>query len=346
MSKSARKESQENLAKNGSRKSVARDVSRKEPARNDSQKESDRNDSQKNLAQHDSQKNLDRINSLRGLSNRELLTRLEKLHGTEREVQLNILFHLIEIDRRRLYLKMAYSSLFEFCTGHLNYSKSAAGRRISAARCIGRFPRVAELFRSGELNLCAVSMIAGILTRENAAEVLSWVRGRPFKDVELLVAGHRPEGLVRDRVRPVFVMTAQGGAGCEASVASTPNIGSGKFGNDHKNRIIFSGTGETEHILGAGENTLTPDAVEQRFSCGSRETRCAPGTEEPERVVLTQKFKLEFAVKPSFMKKLHRILSLLSTKHPEGLGLEGAFDILMEDYLDHHCPGEEDAETE
>jgi len=54
--------------------------------------------------------------SLKTLSDRELLSGLEGLHGTEREAQLKILYNLIEVDQRRLYLLLGFGSLFEFCT--------------------------------------------------------------------------------------------------------------------------------------------------------------------------------------------------------------------------------------
>ena len=55
-------------------------------------------------------------------------------------------------------------------------------------------------------------------------------------------------------------------------------------------------------------------------------------------VVLEQKFKLEFAVDPLFMKKIERLRALLSTKHTKKLDFETLFDIVMDDYLDRHSP--------
>ena len=37
-----------------------------------------------------------------------------------------MLWHIAEVDRRRLYLKMAFPSLFAFATGFLGYTKAAA----------------------------------------------------------------------------------------------------------------------------------------------------------------------------------------------------------------------------
>ena len=77
-------------------------------------------------------------NSENRLSDGDLLDRLAKTRGTEREVQRRIVLYLAEVERRRLYLPLAYGSLFEFCTDYLKYSRSSAARRINAARCIAR----------------------------------------------------------------------------------------------------------------------------------------------------------------------------------------------------------------
>ncbi len=74
-------------------------------------------------------------------------------------------------------------------------------RRIHAARCIEWFPQVAELLRSGEITLTAAAMISGILTEGNADEIVSFAR-----DVGMLVSQHRPEFMLRDRVRRGCVM--------------------------------------------------------------------------------------------------------------------------------------------
>jgi len=145
--------------------------------------------------------------TLGGISDKELLGRIRKLSDTERETVLLILVHLIEIDRRRLYLPRGYSSLFEFCVKHLGYSESMAGRRIAIARCIRDFPEVYRLLASGRINLTNVAKITGIITPGNAERLLAGIEGRSSREVDLIVSRHRPKSSIRDRVRPVYVMT-------------------------------------------------------------------------------------------------------------------------------------------
>src|SRR5688500_5319821 len=66
------------------------------------------------------------------------------LRGKERHLLVELLWHIAEVDRRRLYLEMAFPSLFAFATDFLGYSKAAAFRRTTAARLLARFPLVAD----------------------------------------------------------------------------------------------------------------------------------------------------------------------------------------------------------
>ena len=78
--------------------------------------------------------NLDR------LSNSEVISRLENLVLHEKETTTEIIRHLAEVDRRRLYASEGFSSLFEYVTKKLGYSKTSAMRRISVARAAKNLP--------------------------------------------------------------------------------------------------------------------------------------------------------------------------------------------------------------
>ncbi len=80
--------------------------------------------------------------ALRGLSDRELLSRVKDLVARERAVTLEVLVHLIEVERRRLHVELGYASMFDYCTRHLQYSSSSAARRIQTARCLRDYPEV------------------------------------------------------------------------------------------------------------------------------------------------------------------------------------------------------------
>jgi hypothetical protein len=95
------------------------------------------------------------ITSLQSLSSLELEQSLFKLIGQERKLLHMILFHIQEIERRRLYLKTR-SSLFEYLVKDMGYSATSAQRRIEALRLINEVPEVSEQIKSGSLNLSQV----------------------------------------------------------------------------------------------------------------------------------------------------------------------------------------------
>jgi hypothetical protein len=120
-------------------------------------------------------------NSLAVLADAELLRRLEALIRKEREITLQVLHYLVELERRQLYARLGYASLFEFCTRQLGCSESGANRRIRAARCIRDFPEVAAMLERGELDLSRAALLSGTLTDENQATLLAEVRGRSYR---------------------------------------------------------------------------------------------------------------------------------------------------------------------
>jgi 5-methylcytosine-specific restriction endonuclease McrA len=145
---------------------------------------------------------------LNTLSDKDLMSRLERLRRTERETTVEILRHLNEVERRQLYLRLGFSSMFAYCVGHLRYSESAAGRRVQVARCVATFPEVAVFLERGEVSLVTVSLIAGVLAPSNANELLEKIRGKTQAEVEAIASTLRPAVQLRDRVQPVMVAAA------------------------------------------------------------------------------------------------------------------------------------------
>ena len=61
-----------------------------------------------------------------GLSDRHLLQRLKELTAVERHLEVVVIEHLRELERRRLFLTLGCSSLFDYATRELGYSEAAA----------------------------------------------------------------------------------------------------------------------------------------------------------------------------------------------------------------------------
>lgn len=71
----------------------------------------------------------------------------------ERKILNQILDHLAEVNRRKLFLKFGHDSLLKYCVKELKYSESAAYRRIKALRITQELPHIKKNVENGELNL-------------------------------------------------------------------------------------------------------------------------------------------------------------------------------------------------
>ena len=97
--------------------------------------------------------------SLKTLNRTDLDLYLKNLVKKEREVLHSILETIREIDSRRMYLEMGFSSLFDYLTIAVGYSNASAQRRIDAARLLAEIPQLGEKIQSGELKLNQISMV-------------------------------------------------------------------------------------------------------------------------------------------------------------------------------------------
>ena len=264
--------------------------------------------------------------ALNGISNRQLLSRIRKLSETERKTVLSILVHLIEIDRRRLYLEMGYSSLFELCVKNLGYSESVAGRRISVARCIRKFPLAYRALASGKVNLTNLGMVTRIITAGNAREILSAVAGASKKDVELLVSSRRPRSVIRDRVRPVYVRT-------EIRLSDADPADD----SDIRRSKSLDGRAGTTPTSGSGKSPNSEDLSSGDGPAAATESGRGPAAAELQ-VVLEERLKITFGADPEFMKKVERIRALLSSKHHGWIEFEELFSVLMDEYIERRSP--------
>jgi hypothetical protein len=262
---------------------------------------------------------------LRGLSDRELLSRVKDLVSRERAVTLEILAHLIEVERRRLHLGLGYASMFDYCTRHLGYSSSAASRRIQSARCIRDYPEIHGLLEKNEVNLSSVSLVAPILTRENKDHLLRRIRNRSQREVEAIVADYRPPVSLRDRARPVCVAVASSSASDArglplSETASAPSPGehpeaSGPVGSERT-----SGTAATQRTSGCDYSR-----------CGSEKTPNSAGG--PPR--LERKFQVQFLASERFMKKFERAKALISNQNGKP-SYEDVLEAALDEFLKDH----------
>ena len=82
-----------------------------------------------------------------------------RLAGNRRCLEVHILDHLGEIDRRGLALRRGFSSLFDYAVRELRFSDAAAQRRIQALRLCRRHGWVRDKLQNGELTLTAAAQL-------------------------------------------------------------------------------------------------------------------------------------------------------------------------------------------
>lgn len=104
--------------------------------------------------------------NLKHLTDSTLLKDTKYLASRERELTVQILHHIKEIDRRKLYSDLKYSSLYEYCIRELNYSEASAQRRISGARMLKDLPEIEAKIESGEISLTNLEL-AGKFMKDN-----------------------------------------------------------------------------------------------------------------------------------------------------------------------------------
>lgn len=137
------------------------------------------------------------------LPDHRLLAELHKLVRNDRVIEADLLSHLGEVDKRRLYLREACSSMFRYCVDVLHFSEASAFKRIAAARAAREFPELLESIRRGELHVTAVRMLAPNLTRENSAELIALAKHQTAEQIKQRLADRHPKPDVLTSIRRV-----------------------------------------------------------------------------------------------------------------------------------------------
>ena len=109
---------------------------------------------------------VDWIPAFAGMTDNQLLSQTKNLVQKERQINIQVLQHLQEIESRKLYLKRGFPSLFEYTIKELGYSESSAYRRIKAMRLCKELPETKLKMAKGELNLCTASKLQTVFEKQ------------------------------------------------------------------------------------------------------------------------------------------------------------------------------------
>lgn len=91
-----------------------------------------------------------------------LLGDLQKLVTTERRILSDVISHLEEVNRRKLFVELGYKSLLKYCVHELKYSESAAYRRIKTLKLAKAVPNLVSEIKKGTINLSQSALAQGL----------------------------------------------------------------------------------------------------------------------------------------------------------------------------------------
>jgi 5-methylcytosine-specific restriction endonuclease McrA len=244
----------------------------------------------------------------------ELLERLDALLQASRRTEADLVAHIGEVDRRRLYARTAAPSMFAYCTEVLHLSAAEAYLRIAAARAAREHSQLLAMLADGRLHLSAIAKLAPHLTAENRDSVLRRAAHRSKREVEELVAELSPRPdvpcLVRrlpGRIeRPVAIPTS-------ATVPAESGVGA-TIGNPFEAGLELRPDGVVS-VRAADEArepglSLAPSRVD-RLEPSRASTRSVMEPLAPSR------YKVQFTATAALRDKLERLQALLRAELPE-----------------------------
>jgi hypothetical protein len=145
---------------------------------------------------------------LSSLTDEQLISGFRDLVIDDQERLVLRLDHILEMDRRKLFLE--HASLWAYLIAEYGIEEWVAERFIRAARLLGRFPGIRRKLSLGSLNLSLLEYALGAAHREKLSdpelwELLEAISGMSCRAARREIAIRYPHSteLARDRVRPL-----------------------------------------------------------------------------------------------------------------------------------------------
>lgn len=297
---------------------------------------------------------------LSAVSDEGLLQGLRGFMGTGARLEARVVAHLAEVEQRRLHLKAAASSLFDYCTRCLNLSEGEAFHRITAARLARKFPIIFRMLAGRSIHLSALRVLRDHLTDENHRELLVAASGKSKREVEALVATLAPRPDVAPLLRklpslrrtlkslsdaaPIVACAAESNEICLRpleSLVSPSSAGEASSSGGLESsaspadvaRAPGRGLERRAHTARTGACASAVQNQQQRlFGSALPQARTAARTRALEPLSDTR-YLLRVSVSRDFTEKLERARDLMSHANPSGelAGvIERALDSLLE----------------
>jgi hypothetical protein len=164
--------------------------------------------------------------NLKSISTPELLKATKRLASEEKRIGIEVLHHLREIDARKAFAPIGFSSLFDYCIRELRYAEGSACRRIAAMRLLREIPEYESKLEEGSVNVATLSKAHTFFalerkdtgkeySKEEKMDVLRQIEGKSVRQAEQFFRrslrnspGLKPRGqLTRNRLRSALLPT-------------------------------------------------------------------------------------------------------------------------------------------
>ncbi len=109
--------------------------------------------------------------NLKYLTDNTLLNDTKSLAHQYRKVTIELIHHLKEIESRKLFSELGYSSLFAYVVQELGFSESSASRRLDAMKLIKEIPEIEKKIETGDLTLSNIGKAATVFKKENITDI-------------------------------------------------------------------------------------------------------------------------------------------------------------------------------
>jgi 5-methylcytosine-specific restriction endonuclease McrA len=150
------------------------------------------------------------------LTSTELLIGIKSLTAKERKITSLIIEHLEEIERRKLYCDLKYSSLFKYCVQELGYSEDQACRRINAMRVVKKMPEVKTEIDSGAVTLTTLNIFSSAaneleLNKKEKSDLMDRFKGKSKRACQAEVDQLRAKKGKTVKPKPAAIRADQAG---------------------------------------------------------------------------------------------------------------------------------------
>ena len=141
---------------------------------------------------------------LSNLNDSDLLFSTHAVSLREKAATLELLEHLLEVEKRDLVFKQGFSSVWEYLHRGLGYCESASSERVAAMRLLKRAPEVAELMSTQKLSLSTAAKVQHFvravektekrkIDMDETGKLLAQVSGKSRREVEKLFVSLAPK---------------------------------------------------------------------------------------------------------------------------------------------------------